>query len=572
MILGVDLGTTNSSIGYYNEDHWELIPNEFNEFLTPSVISIGSDGEFIVGKIAKEMLITSPKSTFHNFKRTMGSRMKYKYKKMEFLSEELSAILLRYLIQQAEKYLNMKVDEIVVTVPAYFDDKQRIATKNAAKLTNVKIDRLINEPSAAALAYHYQNNDEGYYMVFDFGGGTLDISIVDVFKNVIDVQAIVGDNHMGGTDIDVLIANHFISQFDGLNKLKDESYQRLCLLAEGTKIRLSNETSCELIFSYEGIVYRYTYDLQLLTDICNGVLIRIKELIIRILKDAQIDTTNLKGIIGIGGSSKLLFVRQYLEKITRVPFLLDIEPQEAVAIGAIIAAAIKQRLSKVKNIVLTDVCPFSLGVGTYQNAFSIIIPRNTTLPCSLTEWYTTTKDNQSKVSFTVYQGEKSEASKNNKLTNFSMKTPPLPEGEAIVCVKFSYDINGILNIEGSTDTDQKSATVVTNNMLDEETILRKRKELDKLKANEFSHPEVRYLLEKAEALYQNATSETRDQISASIAIFKGLVTSGKLTRIMRTVESFAEYLNKLSLNEFKVTLFEYDDEEYNENEQSDLLS
>lgn len=566
MILGVDLGTTNSTIGYYNEDHWELIPNEFGEFLTPSVISLNKSGEILVGKIAKEKLTTSPKSTFYNFKRTMGSKIKYKYQKMEFSSEELSAILLNYLIRQAENHLNTKADEIIVTVPAYFDDKQRIATKNAAKLTNIKIDRLINEPSAAALAYHYQTNEDGYYMVFDFGGGTLDISIVDVFKNVIDVQAIVGDNQLGGTDIDVLIADHFKSQFEELEKLKDEPYQRLCLLAEKTKIRLSNETKCDLVFTYNDKTYRQTYDLQLLTDICCGVLIRIKELMIRIFKDARIDTIDLKGIIGIGGSSKLLFVRQYIEKITRVPFLLDIEPQEAVAIGAVIAAAIKQRKNNVKDIVLTDVCPFSLGVGTYQNAFSVIIPKNSTLPCSLTQPYTTVYDNQREVRFVVYQGEKSEADKNNKLTDFKILVPVLPKGEAQINITFSYDINGILNIEALSDTDHKNSTVVTNNLLDEKTITKKRKELDKLKNNITDNPQISYLLEKAEAIYQDAPNENKEQIADSIAIFKSIVKSGKITKVLRSIESFGLYLDKLSMFEFKVTLFtEEEDDESGEN-------
>ncbi|MDD3923914.1 MAG: Hsp70 family protein [Erysipelotrichaceae bacterium] len=575
MILGVDLGTTNSTVGYFNEDHWELIPNEYNEFLTPSVVCIENNGEYIVGKIAKEKIITSPKNTFYNFKRTMGTDRRYSCNGKDYSSEELSAILLRYLICQAERYLNQKVDEIIVTVPAYFDDKQRIATKNAGRLTNVKIERLINEPSAAALAYHHKNGNDGYYMIFDFGGGTLDISIVDVFMNVIDVQSITGDNNLGGVDIDNMIVDHFIKQFPNLRSINKDELSRLRSIAEQTKIKLSDLNEYELVFVYKNDIYRFKYDIQTLANICKDVLLRIKELLTRVLKDAQIDTIDLTAIIGIGGSSKMLMIKQYLEMITHKPFIIDIDPQNAVAIGATIATAIKTRNNTVKNIILTDVCPFSLGVGIINDEYSVIIAKNSSLPCSQTSLYTTIQDDQSKIKFVIYQGDDYQASMNKELARIIINVPPLPKGEANVSLKFSYDINGILNVEAVSEIAQRNKTIITNNMLDEETIDKKRKELDQLINNTFYYPEANYLLERAKVMYQDVPINVREHLGHAIIQFERVLNNGKATTILRNCKSFSKYLDYIALSDFHVTIYDdYDDnyEDSSDDEDDKLLS
>ena len=412
-IIGIDLGTTNSLAAVWRNGKSELIPNAAGEVLTPSVVSVDEDGGVLVGRAARDRLISHPERTAARFKRFMGSSKTYALGSRSFTPEELSSLVLRSLRQDAEAYLGETVEEAVVSVPAYFAEAQRSATKRAAALAGLKVERLVNEPSAAAVAGHIgQGEADKVCLVFDLGGGTLDVSLVERFGNVVSVTAVSGDNRLGGADFDLAIARGFCEdcglEFDGLTPRQKELLIRQ---GETCKMALTRQEMVIMSVDDGSISAALTLSNEWLIRKCGALFRRMTAPIQRVFLDGGISLQELDDLVMVGGSSHMPAVRRYIARTLRKEPAKDSRPDTAVALGAGICAGMKARAGDLKELVLTDVCPFTLGVARYNESeqgrdlMSPIIERNSVLPSSKMGIYYTVRDGQDKVDVRVYQGE-----------------------------------------------------------------------------------------------------------------------------------------------------------------------
>lgn len=504
-MIGIDLGTTNSLVCVWEEDHPRLLENSFGEKLTPSVVSFDEDGTVYVGKTARERLVTHPETTFREFKRDMGTDARYTAYGREYTPEELSALVLKQLKADAEHALGHPVGEAVISVPAYFNDRQRAATRNAGLLAGLKVERLINEPSAAALAYHVDRGDEEeMFIVFDFGGGTLDVSLVDAFENVIEIQGISGDNRLGGKDFNTLIAYDICSQ----NHLvwKELSRQEKAILlreAEQIKLRLTDSEETTARVRLKGKEYAYTLSNQQLVDLSADLFSAIQKVLSRLMNNGMVTEKDISRVIMVGGSSKMPTVRQFVSRLFGGRISEGGNPDEIICQGTGILCGIKERKSAVRDLVLTDICPFTLGVGVKGDVMSPIIRKNQSLPGSRIQQYVTIEDNQKLIHFNIYQGENHKASLNLSLAEIEIVIPPRPAGEIKVEVRFSYDINGLFDIDvfcPETGEHIRRELGMGGGMSREE-FLASRAALEKIKVHPRDMEQNKCILEKAEAVY-----------------------------------------------------------------------
>ena len=523
-IIGVDLGTTNSLVTVWQNDKCVVIPNSFGEELTPSVVSIGDDGEILIGQIAKERLISHPNLTINSFKRYMGTDKEIKLGDRTFRAEELSSFVLRKLKSDAEEYLKEEVTEAVISVPAYFNDYQRSATKIAGQLAGLKVERIVNEPSAAALAYKIDRNEnELNFLVFDIGGGTLDISVIEIFDNIIEVTAVSGDNHLGGDEFNNIILEYFLNS-NNLTKeqLGDKKVASLKKSAEKCKFEL---TADENVIVSMSIIYKYKeytsyIDNKKLIELSKGIFARINKPFNKVLRDSQKTIDGIDEIILVGGSSKMPIIKAYVEHLCHKKPLCNIDPDKLVAVGVGIQAGIKERDLNIKDILLTDVCPFSLGIetvsdGLLDSEFSPIIERNSVLPTSISRIYTTVSNYQTSIRIGVYQGESLDLSKNIKLGEFFVDVPPAPAGNEYVEVRFTYDLNGILEVETkvlSNNNVKKEVIISKGVRLTQEEIEEKLKSLSKLKINPRDTDKSKMLKAIGERLFEESYGTIRNEV------------------------------------------------------------
>ena len=363
-IIGIDLGTTNSLAAVWQDGESKLIPNAFGEYLTPSVVSIGEDGTVYVGKTAKERLASYPDDTASVFKRFMGTSRKYMLGGKSYRPEELSAFVLKKLKEDAERYLGEPVEEAIISVPAYFNDMARNATKRAGMIAGLRVERIINEPSAAALACQNLNQEEDEtLLVFDFGGGTLDVSLVECFDNVIEIQAVSGDNQLGGQDFDDMIAEHFAKSLN-LNyaEMKPETKAIVRKSAELCKRELTEKPSANMVVNCQDISGEIEITRKDIVKICAPLFDRIGKPVSKVFVDAQTSTDQVGQIVLVGGSCKMPVVRQYLSYLLKREDIETKEPDYMIALGCGVCAGIKERDKDVKDLLLTDICPFSLGI------------------------------------------------------------------------------------------------------------------------------------------------------------------------------------------------------------------
>lgn len=531
-IIGIDLGTTNSLAAVWQDGKSVLIPNAFGEYLTPSVVSVGEDGSIYVGKTAKERLVSHPKDTVGGFKRYMGTARECRLGGKAYRPEELSAFVLKKLREDAERYLGEKVEEAVISVPAYFNDMARNATKRAGIIAGLKVERIINEPSAAALACQNLDREEDTtLLVFDFGGGTLDVSLVECFDNVIEILAVSGDNQLGGRDFDELLADYFIRTL----KLEKEAEQPeireiIQKSAEQCKRELTEQAAAEMLVNCREINRKIEITRKGLVRICASLFDRLGRPVSRVLTDAQTAIDQIGQIILVGGSCKMPVVQQYLEYLLKRKDIEVREPDHMVAYGCGVYAGIKERNEDVKDMLLTDICPFSLGVDVmnHQNRnkplMSFVIERNSPLPVSREEIYVTAGDYQTEMGFRIYQGESMYVEDNIVLGEILFRVPPLPRGEVQCSVRFTYDINGVLEVEGRVPmTEEKKHIIIVHKELEmtEEEIADKLKEFEKLKVNPEENEENRYVLEWGQRLFvQCAQEELRNEIVRRLQYFQ----------------------------------------------------
>ena len=428
-IIGIDLGTTNSLACVYKETGPELIPNAYGSFITPSAVAI-DNGEITVGLPAKKMLLDAPENAASLFKRRMGSEERIRVGNKQFLPEELSSFIIKSLIKDAELYLNEKVEEVVISVPAYFYDEQRAAVKKAGILAGVRCERIINEPSSAALATYWTEGREDTLLIFDFGGGTLDVSVVDCIGNAVTVVAIAGNNMLGGSDFDRRIADSVLAEH-GIKRdsLADNEFEKLLLACELCKKNLSDNEYAEIDIRVAGQTVKSCYDRKRLAEESREILGKIKLVIEDAVNDSFMDLSDISRIVMVGGSSKMPLVQSYIKYLFRKAPVVTHNCDETVAYGVGLFSGIKARTPGIKNYILSDVCPFSLCTGTHNESnpsrpySTVMIPRNSVLPCSVEKTFYPTHDNQKLIKSTILQGEKPYEDQNRKLGEIEVKLP-----------------------------------------------------------------------------------------------------------------------------------------------------
>ncbi len=555
-IIGIDLGTTNSLAAVWEDGHAQLIPNSFGEYLTPSIVSMEADGTFYVGKVAKERMVTHPKDTASVFKRFMGTSKRYKLAGKEYRPEELSALVLRKLKEDAEAYLGEPVEEAVISVPAYFNDMARSATKNAGELAGFKVERIINEPSAAALACQKQNQEEDALMlVFDLGGGTLDVSLVDCFDNIIEILAVSGDNHLGGGDFDLVIAKEYCKE-NQLNWENLDGEKKAVILesAINAKIALTGQENCHMIVNMENISGSMELSRKKLIQISQELFYRMSEPVQHVLMDGKTSIDEIQKVVLVGGSCKMPIVQKYMEHLMEDRQIYTINPDYMIALGVGTYAGIKERNEDVRDMLLTDICPFSLGTGVHnvgdeENPLNkIIIERNTALPASREAILYTVYDNQERVEVEVYQGEEMYAKNNILLGKLKVNVPKAPKGEESITVRYTYDINGILIVDVKVNsTKEKKQLVILNkeNNMSEGELQKRMKALEKLKIHPRDKEENQLLLARGAKLYTETVGYMREDIEGKMKYFTFLLGKQDEIQIQRWAKQLTTYLDSI---------------------------
>lgn len=518
-ILGVDLGTTNSLAVVYKEGKPVRIPNAYGEYVTASAVSI-LDGKIVVGKLAKERLITHPECSASLFKRNMGSDVTYTLDKKEYDSATLSSFVVKQLIEDAQNYLHESIDEVVISVPAYFNARQRQDTKRIGELLGIKVERLINEPSAAAIACHMDDEYETF-VVFDFGGGTLDVSVVDCFENVISINAISGNNHLGGTDFDRAMAEYFCLK-NGLDyNTLDSSFQQSILCAcEKAKIKLSTQSVVEVSLVHLNKNYSCVFDENVLFNITHSLLESCKNVIGKAVKDSGFSASELDSLILVGGSSKMPVLQHYLSDALNIPVLKEENMDSLVVLGLGKYIGIKQRDENIKDVVVTDICPFSLSTSTYneQNPdlelSTVLIPKNSVLPTSKKMTLRTVHKGQTKVNISVFQGQAMYAKENLFLGQAFIHVPRNMHDYESFDLIYSYDINSMLYVEAIVHSTKEHYIfrVSKGDVLEKVDASVRLDSIKEVSLGLYQNNEVDALLARIERIYQEVDEETQDYL------------------------------------------------------------
>lgn len=559
MIIGIDLGTTNSLVSYWTQSGSVMIPNAFNENLTPSCVGVDDEGHILIGKVAKEYQITRPERCAAIFKRYMGSQKTWKLNEQVFLPEELSSLIIKSLKADAEHFLGMEITEAVISVPAYFSDAQRKATLRAGELAGLKVERMISEPTAAAIAYGiHERHGDTRFLVVDLGGGTFDVSILDLFNGIMEVRAVAGDNFLGGEDFTELIVQHFLRVHQKLkHQLTGIELAKLRKEAEVVKRQLGLNETVTMTVGINDAELSTELSVSQFEALSKPLLSRIKTPIERALRDSDLSVSELDGVILVGGATKMPMIRTFISKLFgKMPYI-TIDPDEVVAQGAAVQAALKGKHAPIQEVILTDVCPYTLGTnvskslrnGGYESGhFLPIIERNTIIPVSRVERLNTVHDLQKELRIQILQGESRLSKDNILLGELFVAIPPKPAGEECVDVRYTYDINGILEVAVhvlSTGFKRVEMISRTHNNMTKDEIKSRFEELSHLKIHPREAQENLWLIAKGERLYEEYKGEMRDQIAGVISDFEAVLDTQDLLQIRVQQRRVADYFDQI---------------------------
>jgi molecular chaperone HscC len=540
VLVGIDLGTTNSAIAYWHDGQAKLIPNALGDVLTPSAVSFTDDGALIVGMAARERQVTHPHLSATAFKRIIGTRETRKLGKQTFTPEELSSFVLAQLKADAEAHLGETVTGAIITVPAYFNDRQRKATRAAGQLAGLKVERLINEPTAAALAHGiHELDDEDPFLIFDLGGGTFDVSLVEMFDGIIEVRASAGDNQLGGEDFNNTLATLAKSKIDPWDSIKDASGEPFKELvratAERARRQLSDHDEAEFSLVWNDQTYSATLTASAFEEAAKPLIDRLRDPVLRSLRDSGLKPESLGKIILVGGSTRMPIVRRAVTRMFgRFPDT-TLDPDESIALGAAVQAGLQSRDAALKEVRLTDVCPFTLGIETSEEGakgriesglFSPIIERNTVIPASRVHTFSAMTDHQKKVEVRVYQGEARLVESNVFLQSISVPLPPGKREDKSFDVRFSYDVSGLLEVDivvKKTGMTHQLVIMDGDDGMDEKELEKRRAQLAKLKMHPREDAENAAIIAQADRCYEGLIGEARHELGQHINHFSSVL-------------------------------------------------